>query len=300
MVAIYQDLLMIKLKFDKALIAPGGTLNLSIDCIINQGDFVTIYGPSGAGKTTLLRIIAGLIRPESGYLSVGDSTWYDSQKSINLKPQERPVGLVFQDYALFPNMTVRENINYALGDNKNGKAVSEILGLMNLEDLINRKPDTLSGGQKQRVALARSLVKMPEILMLDEPMSALDMEMRHRIQNYLLEAHKKFNLTTILVSHDIGEVFKLSNAVIMLENGKILRQGLPSEIFINKGISGNFQFAGEVLNISKEDVIYIVTVLIDQQVVRVIAEESTASRLAVGDKVMVTSKAFNPIIQKLV
>lgn len=300
MVVIYQDLLMIKLKFDKALIAPGGTLNLSIDCIINQGDFVTIYGPSGAGKTTLLRIIAGLIRPESGYLSVGDSTWYDSQKSINLKPQERPVGLVFQDYALFPNMTVRENINYALGDNKNGKAVSEILGLMNLEDLINRKPDTLSGGQKQRVALARSLVKMPEILMLDEPMSALDMEMRHRIQNYLLEAHKKFNLTTILVSHDIGEVFKLSNAVIMLENGKILRQGLPSEIFINKGISGNFQFAGEVLNISKEDVIYIVTVLIDQQVVRVIAEESTASRLAVGDKVMVTSKAFNPIIQKLV
>ena len=300
MVAIYQDLLMIKLKFDKALIAPGGTLNLNIDCIINQGDFVTIYGPSGAGKTTLLRIIAGLIRPESGYLSVGDSTWYDSQKSINLKPQERPVGLVFQDYALFPNMTVRENINYALGDNKNGNAVNEIIGLMNLEDLINRKPDTLSGGQKQRVALARSLVKIPEILMLDEPMSALDIEMRHRIQNYLLEAHKKFNLTTILVSHDIGEIFKLSNAVIMLENGKILRQGPPSEIFINKGISGNFQFAGEVLNISKEDVIYIVTVLIDQQVVRVIAEESTASRLAVGDKVMVTSKAFNPIIQKLV
>ena len=102
MVAIYQDLLMIKLKFDKALIAPGGTLNLSIDCIINQGDFVTIYGPSGAGKTTLLRIIAGLIRPENGYLSVGDRAWYDSQKSINLKPQERPVGLVFQDYALFP------------------------------------------------------------------------------------------------------------------------------------------------------------------------------------------------------
>ena len=135
--------------------------------------------------------------------------------------------------------------------------------------------------------------------MLDEPMSALDMEMHHRIQNYLLEAHKKFNLTTILVSHDIGEIFKLSNAVIMLENGKILRQGLPSEIFINKGISGNFQFAGEILNLSKEDVIYIVTVLIDQQVVRIIAEESTASQLAVGDKVMVTSKAFNPIIQKL-
>ena len=291
---------MIKLKFDKALIAPGGTLNLSVDCIINQGDFVTIYGPSGAGKTTLLRIIAGLIKPENGNITVGDQKWFDSQKSINLKPQERPVGLVFQDYALFPNMTVKQNINYALGGNKNVRAIDEVIELMNLEDLINRQPDTLSGGQKQRVALARSLVKMPEILMLDEPMSALDHEMRHRIQNYLLEAHNKLKLTTILVSHDIGEIFKLANVIIMLEDGKILRQGPPAEIFMNKGISGNFQFAGEVLNISKEDVIYLVTILIDQQVVKVVAEESTASQLTIGDKVMVTSKAFNPIIQKLV
>ena len=124
--------------------------------------------------------------------------------------------------------------------------------------------------------------------------------MRQRIQNYLLEAHKKFNLTTIMVSHDVGEIFKLSNSVIMIENGKIIRHGPPAEIFMNKGISGKFQFAGEVLNISKEDVIYLVTVLIDQQVVKVVAEESTASQLAIGDKVMVTSKAFNPIIQKLV
>jgi molybdate transport system ATP-binding protein len=291
---------MIKLKFDKALIAPGGTLNLSVDCIINQGDFVTIYGPSGAGKTTLLRIIAGLIKPENGNITVGDQEWFDSHKSINLKPQERPVGLVFQDYALFPNMTVKQNINYALGGNKNVQAIAEVIELMNLEDLINRQPDTLSGGQKQRVALARSLVKMPDILMLDEPMSALDHEMRHRIQNYLLEAHNKFKLTTILVSHDIGEIFKLANEIIMLEDGKILRQGPPTEIFMNKGISGNFQFAGEVLNISKEDVIYLVTILIDQQVVKIVAEESTASQLTVGDKVLVTSKAFNPIIQKLV
>jgi molybdate transport system ATP-binding protein len=300
MVGTYQDLLMIKLKFDKALLAAGGMLKLSVDCIINQGDFVTIYGPSGAGKTTLLRIIAGLLRPEHGFLSVGDQTWYDSKKSINLKPQERSVGLVFQDYALFPNMTVKENINYAVGSNKSEQAVSEVLDLMNLVDLINRKPDTLSGGQKQRVALARSLVKMPKILMLDEPMAALDLEMRHKIQNYLLEAHKKFKLTTILVSHDIGEIFKLANTVIMIENGHIIRQGPPSEIFINTGTSGNFQFAGEVLSISKEDVIYIITVLINQQVVKVVAEESTAIQLAVGDKVIITSKAFNPIIQKFV
>ena len=290
---------MIKLKYNKALIAPGGSLNLSIDCIINQGDFVTIYGPSGAGKTTFLRILAGLINPEKGMISVGNQTWFDSQKNINLKPQQRSVGLVFQDYALFPNMTVEENINYALGNDKNTQTVSDILQLMDLDDLLIRKPETLSGGQKQRVALARSLVKTPEILMLDEPMSALDLEMRQRIQNYLLEAHKKFKLTTILVSHDIGEIFKLSNSVIKIEDGMISQQGSPADLFINKKVGGNFQFAGEILKISKEDVIYIITVLIGQQVVKVVAEESAASQLAVSDKVMVTSKAFNPIIQKL-
>ena len=291
---------MIKLKFDKALIAPGGTLDLNIDCTINKGDFVSIYGPSGAGKTTLLRIIAGLIKPENGQITIGPDTWFDSQKKVNLKPQQRSVGLVFQDYALFPNMTIKENIYYALGNDKNNSAVNEVVELMNLEDLLQRKPETLSGGQKQRVAVARSLVKMPEILMFDEPMSALDNEMRKKIQNYLMDAHKKFNLTTILVSHDVGEIFKLSNQVIMLEDGKILKQGSPVDIFLNKEISGKFQFAGEVLKISKEDVIYIITVLIDQQVVKVVAVESTASQLAIGDKVMVTSKAFNPIIQILV
>jgi molybdate transport system ATP-binding protein len=291
---------MIKLKFDKALIAPGGTLNLSIDCTINKGDFVSIYGPSGAGKTTLLRIIAGLIKPEAGLIAAGNNIWFDSQNKVNLKPQQRSVGLVFQDYALFPNMTIKENILYALGGSKTNTSVDEVVDLMNLNELLHRKPDTLSGGQKQRVAVARSLVKMPEILMLDEPMAALDNEMRQKIQNYLLEAHKKYNLTTILVSHDVGEIFKLSNSVIILEDGKILRQGPPADIFLNKEISGKFQFAGEVLSISKEDVIYIITILIDQQVVKVVAEESTASQLAIGDKVMVTSKAFNPIIQKLV
>jgi molybdate transport system ATP-binding protein len=290
---------MIKLKLEKALAANGGTINLNIDCQINKGDFITIYGPSGAGKTTLLRIIAGLLKPDKGLITIANHTWFDSENNVNLRPQQRSVGLVFQDYALFPNMTVKENINYALGGEKSSENISDIMILMDLSDLLKRKPETLSGGQKQRVALARSLVRTPEILLLDEPMSALDMKMRRNIQNYLLEAHKKFNLTTILVSHDVGEIFKLSNSVLMIENGNILRQGPPSEIFINRELSGKFQFAGEVLSKSKEDVIYIITVLIDQQVVKVVAEESTAAKIGVGDKVMVTSKAFNPIIQLL-
>jgi molybdate transport system ATP-binding protein len=300
MVDIYPDFSMIKLKFDKKLLAPGGTLNLSIDCMINNGDFVTLYGPSGAGKTTLLRTLAGLMTPDSGLITINEQIWFDARNSINLKPQQRSIGLVFQDYALFPNMTVAENIYYAVGKDKNKPAVNDILQLMDLDDLLNRQPETLSGGQKQRVALARSLVTMPEILMLDEPMSALDLEMRQKIQDYLLLAHKKFKLTTILVSHDIGEIFKLSNSVIMIENGRITRQGTPSEIFIENRAGGNFQFAGEILNISQEEVIYIVTVLIGQQIVKIVAEESVMKELATGDKVMVTAKAFNPIIQKLI
>ena len=297
---IYQDSSMIKLKFNKKLISPGGTLDLDIDTHINTGDFVTVYGASGAGKTTLLKIISGLLKPDNGFISFDDKVWYDSQKSIHIKPQARPTGLVFQDYALFPNMNVEENIYYAAKKDLEKEKIEEIIQLMHLDQILKQKPNTLSGGQKQRVALARSLANMPSILMLDEPMAALDLEMRHRIQDYLMEAHKKYNLTTILVSHDIGEIFKLSNEVLILENGKIIKQGTPASIFSNEDISGKFQFAGEILNISKEDVIYVVSVLINQQIVKVVAEESTAKELAIGDKVLVAAKAFNPIIQKVI
>ncbi|MEN8247326.1 MAG: ATP-binding cassette domain-containing protein [Bacteroidota bacterium] len=291
---------MIKLKFRKKLISPGGTLDLDIDTNIDTGDFVTIYGTSGAGKTTMLKIISGLLKPDEGFITVNDKVWFDSDTSVNLRPQSRPAGLVFQDYALFPNMTVEENIFYAAKKGLATERIKEIIDLMDLGRIQNQKPDTLSGGQKQRVALARSLANMPAVLMLDEPMAALDLEMRQRIQNYLLEAHKRYNLTTILVSHDIGEIFKLSNNVLILEEGKIIHQGSPSAIYSNQDISGKFQFAGEIINITKEDVIYVVTVLIDQQIVKVVAEESTANDLNVGDKVIVAAKAFNPIIQKVV
>lgn len=291
---------MINLRFNKILKANGGDMQLDIDCEIKKGEFVTVYGPSGAGKTTLLRIIAGLIQPESGVIEVEGKTWFDANKSINLKPQLRSTGLVFQDYALFPNMTVRENINYAFSAHSDDDIFERVSELMELNDLLDRKPNTLSGGQQQRVALARSIISLPEILMLDEPMSALDIDMRLKIQDYLLSAHKKFNLTTILVSHDVGEIFKLSNKVFMLKNGRIVKQGLPADIFVSKNNSGKFQFVGEVLDIAQEDVIYILTILIANNLVRVVADESIANGLNIGDKVMVSSKAFNPIIQKLV
>lgn len=290
---------MIELKFHKTLQAPGGDFQLEVNHTFNKGDFITIYGPSGAGKTTLLRIIAGLIKPDRGSIKIGDKVWFDSIGSINLSPQKRSVGLVFQDYALFPNMTVKENIYYALGRDNFLKATDDIIQLMKLDSLLKRKPDTLSGGQKQRVALARSLVQLPEILLLDEPMAALDIEMRSNIQNYLLEAHKTYNLTTILVSHDIGEIFKMSNHVVKIENGQIVQQGEPADVFMTSKLASHFQFNGEVLNIAKDDTSYLLTILIDSQMVKVSVDESVAMNLSVGDRVLVSTKTFNPIVQKM-
>ena len=290
---------MVEARFTKTLRSSEGSFTLDIDLNIEAGNFLTIYGPSGAGKTTLLRILAGLVMPEEGLIQINNSTWFNSDKKISLKPNRRSVGLVFQDYALFPNLSVSENIKFGLTKSHDRELVNDVIDLMDLGGLIERKPATLSGGQSQRVALARTLVTRPQLLLLDEPLAALDMVMRQKIQDYLLEAHNRFELTTIMVSHDIGEIFKLSHQVIQLENGQITASGLPSTLFFNKEATGRFQFTGEILEISDEDVVYVITVLIGQQVVKVIAEETTAIELKVGDKVLVTSKAFNPIIQKI-
>jgi molybdate transport system ATP-binding protein len=291
---------MVEVRINKSLQSTDGEFRLKLDLTIQKGEFISLYGPSGSGKTTFLRILAGLEKADSGTMRVNDRLWFDGDKNIFLKANHRNVGLVFQDYALFPNMTVRENINYGLGKDVDQAFVEDVIELMDISKMLERKPLTLSGGQSQRVALARTLVTRPAILLLDEPLAALDPEMRLRIQDYLRSAHERYQLTTIMVSHDIGEIFKLSDRVIKLDNGQIIQTGKPAEVFFNKEATGRFEFTGEVLGISHEDVVYVITVLIGQQVVKVIAEENTASGLKIGDKVLVTSKAFNPIIQRAV
>ncbi|MFC2124293.1 ATP-binding cassette domain-containing protein [Bacteroidota bacterium] len=290
---------MIEFSFVKTLETHSGRKPLDVECHVEAGNFVTIYGPSGAGKTTMLRILAGLLRPEYGKIKIGNDIWLDSNNGIWVPPQNREIGLVFQDFALFPNMTVRQNLEYALDKGISSDIVGELLELMELEKLGDRKPDTLSGGQKQRVALARALVRKPKLLLLDEPLSALDFEMRARLQDYILEIHRKFNLTTFLVSHDLGEIFKMSEFMIHIQEGRIVRQGSPTEIFSDQQISSKFQFVGEVLDIEKEDVIYVVRVLIGNNIVKVVACEEDVRDLYSGNKVMVASKAFNPLIFKI-
>lgn len=290
---------MIAIDIQKKLHAAQGEMLLNLNFQIEQGAFVAIYGPSGVGKTSTLKILSGLLTPESGSISVNNRTWLDTKQKINLKPQQRKVGYLFQDYALFPNMTVLQNLAFALSKNQDRSIINELIEMVELGDLQHRKPQTLSGGQKQRVALARALVQRPDILLLDEPLSALDRKIRSKLQNYILSIHRKYKLTTILISHDIGEIHKLADKVILLENGQVANQGTPTDIFINQNISGKFKFTGEVLSIEKEEVVYIVTVLIQNQIVKVIAQATEIEDLEVGDQVMVASKAFNPIIYKI-
>lgn len=287
---------MIKIDIKKSF---DSDLSLDLKLEINQGDFITLFGASGVGKTTTLKIISGLLKPDSGHISVNDDTWFDSEKKVNLSTQKRSIGYVFQDFALFPNMTVRENLEFALSKKQDTLIVNELIELTELENLQNRKTETLSGGQKQRVALARALVQQPEILLLDEPLSALDNQMRQKLQAYILKLHKKYNLTTILVSHDIGEIVKLSDHIFEIKNGQIAKQGNVKEFFGLNKTSAKFRFSGEVIEILKEDVIYIVSILIGNDIVKIVADQNEVENLEKGDKVFVASKAFNPIIQKV-
>lgn len=290
---------MIAFKIQKKLQSASGEMLLNLDFEIKENEFVTLYGASGSGKTTTLRILSGLSEPDKGIISVHNQTWLDTDKKIQLPPQKRKIAYVFQDYALFPNMSVKENLSYALEKGQDKTIIEELLALMELEQLQHQKPAQLSGGQKQRVALARSLVRQPDILLLDEPLSAVDHEMRVKLQDYIIRVHRKYKLTTILVSHDIAEIYKMSDKVIVLENGNISKQGTPEEVFSSRLVSGKFQFVGEILKIEKENFIYIVVVLIGNNVVKIIAMEEEIKDLNIGNKVLISSKAFNPIITKI-
>lgn len=287
---------MIDINIRKKLFSAQGEFLLDLQINIAQGEFITLFGPSGAGKTTLLRCLAGLEKPDSGSIQVSGASWFDSKKGVMLQAQHRYAGYMFQDYALFPNMTVRGNLEFALRPGANKQRVSELIEMMELGELQQRKPETLSGGQKQRVALARALAAEPQLLLLDEPFSALDQTTRVRLQDEVLRLQRHYGLTTVMVSHDVGEVYKLSQRVMMIEHGRIVKQGSPAELFKAGKASGKFNFAGEVLEIETADVVFAVTLLVGNQIVRVIATTDEAKNLKQGDRVMLMSKAFNPVL----
>lgn len=281
---------MIKIDINKELHGSHGEMDLTINLIINEGDFVALAGQSGSGKTTLLRILAGL-EEAKGTIKIGEESWLDEKKV--LPPQKRKIGFVFQDYALFPNMSVEENLLFV---NKDKKLASHLLEITELSSLKNRTPNTLSGGQQQRVSLCRAMMNRPKLLLMDEPLSALDPTMRTKLQNEILTLHKEFGTTTIMVSHDPSEIYRLAKRVIVLDQGLIINDGSPKEVLLKTSGSQKFSFEGELLDIVKADVIYIAIVAIGQQLVEVVIDETQAQSLNIGESVTVSTKAFAPII----
>jgi molybdate transport system ATP-binding protein len=287
---------LIEVDVEKELSGINGNFSLKIDFKVKKNQFLTIFGKSGSGKTTILRMIAGLENPDKGFIKIDGEYYFNSYKRINIPPQKRKVGFVFQNYALFPNMTVYKNLEFAM-EKPDKEKIEEILKIVELEDLKDRYPNTLSGGQQQRVALARAIIRNPKILLLDEPLSALDLSVRLKLQDEIKKIHNFLNLTTIMVSHDKPEVFKLSDKVIWIDKGKIIKSGTPRNIFIEKEISGKFSFVGTILDIKKSDVVSIATIEIGDNLVEVII--TGEEQFKIGDNVLVSSKAFNPVIKKV-
>jgi len=284
---------MITLNINKRLHGAEGDMELHVNLSIKEGDFVALSGKSGSGKTTLLRILAGLEEAQ-GEIKVDNKFWLNDTQSLPV--QKREIGFVFQDYALFENMTVEKNLLFV----KNDKALAQkLLQLTELNSLKNRYPNSLSGGQKQRVSVCRALMKKPKILLLDEPLSALDPAMRIKLQNELLTLHKEFQTTTIMVSHDPSEIYRLANRVIVLHNGQIINDGLPQEILLKTQGSQKFSFEGELLDIKKVDTISIATVAIGQQLVNVVVSSKEAQNLEIGKYVRLSTKAFAPNITQI-
>lgn len=283
---------MIRIDIKKELHGSTGKMNLDVNVEIKNGDFVALAGVSGSGKTTLLRILSGLEDAE-GTLKIDNELWLD--KNVFLPPQKRKIGFVFQDYALFPNMSVLENLLYV---KKDKELAYYLLGLTDLTELAKRFPNSLSGGQKQRVSLCRALMNKPKLLLMDEPLSALDPHLRTKLQNEILQLHKEFKTTTIMVSHDPSEIYRLSNRVIVLNQGKIIKDGLAKDVLLKTSGSAKFSLEGELLEITKVDVIYVAIVAIGQQIVEVIISSEEASTLKTGQKVNVSTKAFAPMLRQ--
>lgn len=255
---------MIQIDLKKPLLAGHGPMELTIHLEIPKGELLALSGPSGSGKTSLLRMLAGLLQPESGRIIVDEECWLDTHQKINWPPQKRNIGLVFQDYALFPHFNVRQNLQYALEKNQTSDHLQGLIEVMGLQNLLDHKPVTLSGGQQQRVALARALVRKPKLLLLDEPLSALDPDMRHRLQAYILRVHRTFALTTILVSHDQREIARMADRVLLMKEGHILKEG--SSYYPPKAISdASLELSARIVDLKKEDTHYLLQVSLNNQ-----------------------------------
>ena len=288
---------MIRFSLKKKLYGAQGDFLLELEFEMEEDEFIVVLGQSGSGKTTLLRMLAGLEKPEEGYIEVKGEVWYDSKRGINLPPQKRDVGFVFQDYALFPNMSLFENIAFGM-KKKDPRRVMELLKLAGLEQLKDKKPSVLSGGQKQRVALLRALAREPKLLLLDEPLSALDPETAITLREEIKKFQRSFNIPTIMVSHSREDALSLASRVLLLSEGKIKSVGKPKDVLFSRRDSPKFSLNGIVLEKEIAEYACILSVAVGTEVVQVVVPRDQEKEFKLGDRVLLSTKAFVPIVRK--
>jgi molybdate transport system ATP-binding protein len=217
-----------RLESDKS-----GSFALNVRFATEDG-ITILFGPSGSGKTTTLRAIAGIIKPDQGKINVGDKTYFDSDERIDVSIQERRVGYVFQDYALFPHLTAEQNVSYGVKDpstaSRRERALS-MLALFKVDHIRHRYPENMSGGEQQRIALARALASDPLVVLLDEPLSAVDVETRSGLLDEIAAAQARVGIPFVYVTHNITEAMRLGSQAVVLEQGKVKTTGRPSELF---------------------------------------------------------------------
>ena len=295
----------LELKEIKKSFTEGEAVLDNISLEISKGEFITLLGSSGCGKTTTLRIIAGLEQPDAG------SVWLDGREVTGLEPNQRDVNTVFQNYALFPHMNVAENIGYGLKLKKVPKSeirkkVSQMLELVQLEGYEKRKPSELSGGQKQRVAIARALVNNPKVLLLDEPLGALDLQLRRAMQIELKHLQKKLGITFIYITHDQEEAINMSDRIAVMKDGCIEQIGTPDEIYNHPKTSYVATFVGNANilhgvaeSVQGENVI--VKIGNDRVIVKLeTSQQDTEEKqhLAAGEKVTLAVRSENILLQE--
>jgi iron(III) transport system ATP-binding protein len=215
----------------------------AIDLDVAPGTICALLGPSGSGKTTLLRLVAGLDRPDAGTISLGDTVL--SGPGTFVAPERRRIGMVFQDWALFPHLTVAQNVAFGLGRRPDGGRVAEVLAMVGLADEADRQPGTLSGGQQQRVALARALAPRPEVLLLDEPFSNLDVTLRAHLRREVHELLRAAEVTTVFVTHDQDEAFVLGDQVAVMSGGRIEQAADPATLYQEPATPWVASFVGD-------------------------------------------------------
>ncbi|MFI5304710.1 MAG: ABC transporter ATP-binding protein [Nitrospiria bacterium] len=218
----------IEVRVQKSL--PGFKLDVKWEA---ENQIVVLFGPSGAGKSMTLQGISGLLRIDEGYVRVGKKVLYDSSSGIHLSPQERETGYLFQNFALFPHLTVKKNILYGHRNPKSSEAkvrLTELIALIHLEGLEDRHPGEISGGQQQRVALARALMRNPKILLLDEPFASIDLMMRKTLRKELKELQRKFAIPMVMITHDLSEALTMADELVLYDRGEVIQQGSPEKI----------------------------------------------------------------------